>query len=130
MTTPALDDRYGRTSSPAVKRLSWTVLGIIAVLFFGYIAWGQVSSNMKAVSSDGLGYAILDDKTVEVSFQVTAPRGHDVVCALEALDEEFGVVGYSIVSYPASENHAQKFTEEIRTVAPATTGLVSDCWVP
>lgn len=129
MTSPALDDRYGRTASPVKKRLAWGAVGVIALAFFGYLGWTTVASNMNAVSVDDLGYATVDEHTTTVTFQFTAPAGRDVVCAIEALDEEFGAVGYSLVKYPAGEHHAQKHTETVRTVAEATTGFVSGCWV-
>lgn len=129
MTTPELSDRYGRTATRASRKLAWIGVGVLATGFFGYLAWSTVASNMNAVSVDDLGFSVVDENTVAVDFQFTAPAGRDVVCALEALDTEFGVVGYSVVKYPASESHAQKFQAEIRTVAEATTGLVSGCWV-
>ncbi|MGF3053637.1 DUF4307 domain-containing protein [Microbacterium sp. YY-03] len=129
MTSAALDDRYGRTASPMKKRLTWGAVGIVAVAFFGYLGWTTVASNMNAVSVDDLGFSVVDAKTTEVRFQFTAPAGRDVVCAIEALDEEFGAVGYSLVTYPAGEQRSQKHTENVRTVAEATTGFVSGCWV-
>lgn len=129
MTSADLDDRYGRSTSPVRKRLTWGVIGVIAVGFFGYLGWTTVASNMNAVSVDDLGFSVVDEHTTEVRFQFTAPAGRDVVCAIEALDEEFGAVGYSLVTYPAGEHRAQKHTENVRTVAEATTGFVSGCWV-
>lgn len=129
MTSLALDDRYGRTTSPLKKRLTWGAVGIVAVAVVGYFGWTTVASNMNAVSVDDLGFVVIDDNTTAVSFQFTAPAGRDVVCAIEALDEEFGAVGYSLVTYPAGDHRAQKHNENIRTVAEATTGFVSGCWV-
>jgi hypothetical protein len=57
------------------------------------------------------------------------PIGRDVACALEAQDEEHGVVGWKIIEIAASEQHTRAFRESIPTVAEATTGLVNSCWV-
>ena len=70
-----------------------------------------------------------DARTVVIDFQVTAPAGRDVACALEALDADHGVVGWRIVQLPASDQPARAFRESIPTVALATTGLVNACWV-
>ena len=129
MTSPELDDRYGRTASPMAKRLRWGVVGLVAVVFFGYIGWTTVVSNMNAVSVDDLGYEVVDENTTQVHFQFTAPEGRNVVCAIEALDEEFGAVGYRLVEYPAGKQRGQKHSETVRTVGEATTGFVSGCWV-
>ena len=64
-----------------------------------------------------------------LGFQITAPRGAAVACALEAQDEEHGVVGWRVVELPASDLHARAFREVIPTTAPATTGFVNSCWV-
>lgn len=129
MTSPALDDRYGRKTSRRTKLVGWGLVGAIALGFFGYLGYTTVVSNMNKVSVDDLGFTVVDRNTVNIAFQFTAPRGRDVVCAMEALDEDFGVVGYQLVKYPGSDSHAQKLSADIKTVATATTGLVSGCWV-
>ena len=70
-----------------------------------------------------------DQYAVEVRFQISGVAGKDIACAIEALDEEFGVVGWKVVEIPASEEHTRAFSEQVRTVAEATTGLVNSCWV-
>ena len=62
-------------------------------------------------------------------FQVTAPAGAAFACALEALDEEFGVVGWRVVEYRAIGGELAGLRETVPTVARATTGLVNSCWV-
>jgi hypothetical protein len=47
---------------------------------------------------------------------------------VEALDEEFGVVGWKIVEIPATDTHMQQLSATVPTVAEATTGLVNSCW--
>ena len=44
------------------------------------------------------------------------------------LDEEFGIVGWRVVEYPASTTITRAFVETIPTVATATTGTVHSCW--
>jgi hypothetical protein len=51
-----------------------------------------------------------------------------VHCIVEAQDEEFGIVGWRLVTYPGSE-HSRAFTEHVPIVSAATTGLVNSCWV-
>jgi hypothetical protein len=130
MTTQAeLDDRYGRTARPARRRLLWGALIAVAALGIGWLGWTSVSNSLEAVSVDGLGYEVRDEHTVEVSFQLTAPEGRSVACAVQALDKEFGVVGWKIVQYEGDGDHRMRQTETVPTVAEATTGLVESCWV-
>lgn len=130
MTTQAqLDDRYGRTRDPKRRRIAWIAVIAAAALIVGWFGWSTVAKNMEAVGVDGLGYEVRDAHTVEVSFQFTAPQDRSVACAVQALDEGFGVVGWRIVQYEPGDGHHQRHVETVPTVAEATTGLVETCWV-
>ena len=127
-TQDMLDERYGRTSSP---RRRWTigiVVGVAAVLV-GLFAWMTVAGTLDDVDIDTTGFTVEDQRSVSIAFQISVPEGRAVACALEAQDEDHGIVGWKIVEYPASELRARAFREAIPTTAEATTGLVSDCWV-
>ncbi len=125
-TARELDERYGRTGR---RRLPWIVGGVAATAVVVAFGWMTVSTTMDAVDADDLGFEVVDEHSVTVHFQVTAPRGSGIVCAVEAQDEEFGVVGWKIVEIAATERHAQALSVTVPTVAMATTGLVNTCWV-
>ncbi|WP_101846815.1 DUF4307 domain-containing protein [Zhihengliuella sp. ISTPL4] len=127
MTTALpLDERYGRTRR---GRWPWWVAGAVAVVLVAVFGWFTVSQSMNSVDADDLGFELVDEHAVDVRFQVTGVQGKDVVCVLEALDEEFGVVGWKVVELPAGDAHSLTRAERIPTVAEATTGLVNTCWV-
>ncbi len=129
MTTQhMLDERYGRVRTP---RRRWAIgvaiaIGAAVVVLF---AWFAVSGTLDDVDVDTTGFEVVDDRSVTLTFQVTPPAGRSFACAIEAQDEEHGVVGWRIVEYPASEVHARAFQEVIPTTAEATTGFVDSCWV-
>ncbi|MGM1017565.1 MAG: DUF4307 domain-containing protein [Actinomycetota bacterium] len=125
-TALELDERYGRGRR---RRLPWVIGGLLAVLVVVAASWMTIAGSIDSVDADDLGYEVVDQHTVTVRFQVTAPQDRDLVCALEALDVEFGIVGWKIVEIPASSGHTQTLAEDIPTVAEATTGLVNSCWV-
>ncbi|GAA5028992.1 DUF4307 domain-containing protein [Microbacterium fluvii] len=127
-TQQKLDDRYGRRS-PARTRWTLGIVGAIAAVVVVLFAWMTVAAAMDDVSADATGFHIVDQHSATISFQITAPPGRTVACALEAQDVEHGVVGWKIVEFAASEQHARAFEETIPTVAEATTGLVNSCWV-
>ncbi|MCT2086457.1 DUF4307 domain-containing protein [Microbacterium enclense] len=131
MTTQTmLDDRYGRTRSPRRRILLWSIVGVVAVGLTGMLGWTTVANSLGSVTAIDTGYTVVDAETVTVSFQITAPVGEPVACAIEAQDEEHGTVGWRVVEYAASADHTRAFTEEIPTLALATTGFVNSCWVP
>lgn len=127
-TQDMLDERYGRTSSP---RRRWTIGIVVAIaaVLVGLFAWMTIADSVDDISVDTTGFTVEDPRSVTLAFQISVPEGRTVACALEAQDEDHGVVGWKIVQYPASDVHARAFRESIPTTAKATTGLVSDCWV-
>jgi len=133
MTSPAtsalLDDRYGRTTTRS-RRAWWIVVGVLAAALVGYLAWSTVARSMDSVDVDTTGFHSVDAHGITVDFQVTLRAGEPLACALEAQDTEHGVVGWRVVEYPADEAHTRRFSETIPTVALATTGLVTSCWIP
>lgn len=130
MTTQAqLDERYGRARRPALTRALWIGGIAAAVAVVGAASWMTVAATMNDVGVDDLGFRVPDERSVEVSFQFTAPPGRDVACVIEALDDDFGIVGWKVFEYPAVESHAQRHTVTVPTVAEATTGLVNSCRV-
>ncbi|MFC7789885.1 DUF4307 domain-containing protein [Microbacterium sp. MAHUQ-60] len=127
MTTPReLDERYGRT---APRRLPWIIGGIITVAIIVAFGWMTVARGMNAVDAADIGFTVTDAHSVDLRFQYTAPAGSDVVCVVQALDEEFGIVGWKVLELPAVEQHTRAVDVRIPTVAAATTGLVKSCWV-
>ncbi|MBW8764387.1 MAG: DUF4307 domain-containing protein [Microbacterium sp.] len=125
-TAQELDERYGRTRR---KRAPWVIAIIIAVVGVGAFAWMTATREMQSVDADDLGFDLVDSHTVTVRFQLTGVQGKDVACVVEALDEEFGIVGWKVVEIPAGEEHSQAISATVPTVVEATTGLVNTCWV-
>jgi hypothetical protein len=125
-TALELDERYGRTRR---RRLPWVIGIVLVVVVVAAFGWMTITQSMNSVDVDDLGYEVVDEHSVTVAFQITGSGGRDVVCALQALDEQFGVVGWKIVEIPATGSDQQRFTERVPTVAEATTGLVNSCWV-
>ncbi len=102
----------------------------VAAVVVGVFGWWTWQGSADTVDVTGTGYHLVDDHSVTVSFQISAPVNRPVHCIVEAQDEEFGIVGgWRLVSYPASDTHMRAFTEHVPIVAPATTGLVNSCWV-
>ena len=129
MTQQMLDERYGRTRSKRRRFAGWAVVALLAAALIGFVGWGVVARSIDAVDVDDTAFDVPDAHEVSVTFQITSPPGRAIACALEAQDEEHGIVGWRIVEYAASDQHARAFTERIPTVALATTGLVNSCWV-
>ena len=46
-----------------------------------------------------------------MSWTLSVPPGNETACIVQALDEDFTVVGWKVVEIPASEQHLRTFTE-------------------
>ncbi|MFB7893865.1 DUF4307 domain-containing protein [Microbacterium sp. NPDC056044] len=127
-TEDMLDERYGRRRSPA---RGWIIgVGVaVAVAAVGLFGWTTVQSSLNSVEANTTSFEVVDEHSVTLGFQISSPPGAAVACAIEAQDQEHGVVGWRVVELPASELHARAFREAIPTTALATTGFVNQCWV-
>ncbi|MDQ1121698.1 DUF4307 domain-containing protein [Microbacterium trichothecenolyticum] len=129
-TQDLLDERYGRTRSPRRRIVGWSIVAVLALGATGFLGWTTVANSLGSVTATDTGFTVENDRSVSATFQITAPVGEPVACALEARDEEHGTVGWRVVEYPASDQHSRAFTEKIPTLSLATTGFVNACWVP
>ncbi len=132
MTNPTsqalLEERYGRSRSRSFdKRFAWIIGGVLVLagLVFVFFGGWQQGTN---IDFQELHYTVVDDSRVEIDIQVTAPPKATVICALEALSTSHGTVGWKIITVPESNERTRRFTGTLVTTAPATTGLVRDCW--
>ncbi|MRH28661.1 DUF4307 domain-containing protein [Microbacterium sp. SYP-A9085] len=128
-TQQMLDERYGRTRSLRSRVTAGVAIGAVAAGAVGFMVWSSFASSADAVDAVATGYQVVDARTVRLDFQLTAPVGSAIVCVLEADDTDHGVVGWKVVSLPASTSHTHAYAETIPTVGEATTGLVNTCWV-
>ncbi|MEN2740095.1 DUF4307 domain-containing protein [Microbacterium sp. X-17] len=129
MTQTMLDERYGRTRSRRRRLIGWGIVALLVIAGGVWLVWITLGNSANSIDSADTGFTIDGPHSTTLSFQLTAPPGTGITCVLEADDEQHGIVGWRIVSYPPSDAHTQAFTETIPTVALATTGLVNACWV-
>jgi hypothetical protein len=125
-----LDERYGRGRHGRRRLFAWITVGVLALAATGALAWSTVSTAAADVDADVLGFRLVDEHTTTVSFQITGHSGREIACAVEALDEDFGVVGWKVVVYPPSGEQTRAYDVSVPTLGLATTGLVNSCWLP
>lgn len=123
-----LDERYGKGRKRTLdKRLGWVVGGAAMLTGLAFVLFGGWQQG-KDLEFKDLHYSVVDDSTVSVDVQVTAPASATVVCALEALSTSHGTVGWKQVTIPPGDERTRRFTATMITTSPATTGRVRDCW--
>jgi hypothetical protein len=131
VTEVDLDARYGRNPG-ARRRTRWIAIGAaiaFALVFAAWLWWGGVLGAPARLEVRDMGHEIVAADVVSVTWQLTTPPGATSSCAVQALNESFGIVGWKVVELPAADVPTRSFTVELRTAEPAVTGLIYRCWL-
>jgi len=134
VTDPAsqalLDERYGRGRKRSFdKRFAWIAGGALVLAGLAFVLFGGWQQGSDLEFKD-LHYSVISDSAVEVDVQVTAAADAEIVCAIEALSESHGTVGWKLVTLPSGDERTRRFESTVVTTSPATTGRVRSCWEP
>ena len=126
-----LRERYGNT--PRERRkvvISLWMAGVVAaIILVCWVIWGGLADGRGRIDQRVLGYSVTDASTVEVDFELTAPRESTVYCPVQAMNEKFAIVGWKLLEIGPSEDPTRRFTEPVVTSEEAVTGLLGTCWV-
>jgi len=115
---------------PAPGTTRWWVIGTIGCAVGIAIAvWLGLASTVGQVSWTDIGYHVVDDGRVDVSYDVHRPSGKAVTCEVRALDSHFGTVGSVTVHVPAAGPDSVHRQTTVRTTSRAVTGVVQTCSV-
>ena len=131
MVDTRVEERYGRTDADRRRRL---VLGIGAALgvllvVAAWVVWVGLFSPSASLEVRDTGYVTRSDDTVDIRFEITTEPGTPVSCALQALTEQFAIVGWKVVELTPGETRTRSFVENVRVTEPAVTGLIYRCWL-
>jgi hypothetical protein len=128
VTDPALDARYGRRP-PLSRRARWGAIVVAAAVVLAGGVWFVVGSLGAALETNDIGHKVNDQYSVTVNFELSVPPGSATSCALQAQNEQHGIIGWKIVDIPPSDRFTRSFTQTVRTAERAFTGLIYRCWL-
>jgi hypothetical protein len=131
MTQGSVAERYGRTDAARRRRLTIGVAAAagVALVVIAWVVWVGLFAPSASLETRDTGYLTRDDASVDIRFEVTVEPGTPVSCALQALNAEFGIVGWKIVELPGDSARTRAFVENVRVTEPAVTGLIYRCWL-
>jgi len=112
---------------PPHTRRWWVVGTLGCALGVAFAVWWGVAGTSTGISYQDIGYHVIDDRTVDVTFEVVRPPRTRVTCLLQALDARFGSVGSAQVAVPVSSSSTVQRTARLRTTTRAVTGIVKVC---
>ena len=84
-------------------------------------------ANYNPVQSQDIGFSVKDPTQVILDFELTKPMDSVAICSLEALNEQFGQVGYKTIEIGPQETSKVRLSVSINTTELATTALVDEC---
>lgn len=138
MTDSAVAERYGRSPVDRRRRVLLAVVAAAAVLavVLAWVVWVGLFSPAAGLETRDTGYSgpggrplTADDTSVDIRFEVTTEPGTPVSCALQALNEQFAIVGWKVVDLAPGNDRTRAFVENVRVTEPAVTGLIYRCWL-
>ncbi|MEX5294579.1 DUF4307 domain-containing protein [Kocuria sp. CPCC 205268] len=131
-----LSDRYGAPRRE--RRLGprgWIGLAVLATLLAGIFAVWVVTARQGAPTFKDIGFEVVSEARATADFELTKRPEDVVTCAVQALNEEYAVVGWTEVtvgSVPAErlgDGGTSSHRASLRTTNLATTAVVDSCWI-
>ena len=131
MDADTIAARYGRTPDRLrrTRLLAIVAAAGVLVVVVAWVVWAGLLGPQAGLGTRDLGYALQDDSTIQVRYELTVDAERTTSCAVQALNSDFGIVGWKVVEIPASDQMTRQFTETLRTSEPAVTGLIYRCWL-
>ena len=128
-TTPdSLAERYGAPSRSR-RTVVAVVAGAVAVLFLGWLAWATVFHADPAVSSQEIGYEVVDDHLAKVKVRIEyGDEPVDATCSLRAIAHDKSVVGET--SFTPDPDAGPVHEVQVKTERRATTVEWLGCTAP
>ncbi|YAL82719.1 DUF4307 domain-containing protein [Dermacoccaceae bacterium W4C1] len=112
---------------PTGRNLMWWVIGTVGVAIGVVLAtiWGV--SATRGVSWESAGHHVVDDRTIQVRYNVIDGDRQPIECTVRALASDHSVVGRTTVTFPASKYDSTRHVTVVKTTHRATTGEVEGC---
>lgn len=121
-----MHERYGQ--KPPASRSRMILVAILGIAFLTTVVAIVTALTYNPVQFRDLSFRTSEWST-EVEFEVTKPPAETAICELQALNEQFAVVGFRAIELGPATDAVNRYTVTLNTTHLATTGLVADCWL-
>jgi hypothetical protein len=132
VTTPARpglpEGRYGAPARTGRRPGVIVAIVAVAVVVLAWILWVVIDSRSPVQWTD-VGFDIVSNQQVDVTYDVHKDQDATVTCTLRALDRAKGQVGFTTVVIGPADSETTRRTDTVRTSALAVTGFVHGCVV-
>jgi hypothetical protein len=90
-----LATRYGKRAK--LSKVSWRWISAVGITLMAIGVLFASMANYNPVQSQDIGFSVKDPTQVILDFELTKPIDAVAVCSVEALNEQFGQVGYKVI---------------------------------
>lgn len=124
-------ERYGVTPERRRWTRAWGILGGAgtAAVLIAWLWWAGLAQPTAQFEARDLGWEATGEREISVQFELSVDPGTDMSCAVQALNAQYGIVGWVIADIPASTDRTRVFEQRVRTSETAVTGLLYRCWL-
>ncbi len=121
-----LAQRYG-TKPKNPKRDRLAIIGTFVVALVVFVTWAiaVTAENSGRPTGNLLSFNVESDWLVTVEISAENNRSREVICQVEALAQDYEVIGYKEVLVGKGEKLVKT---SVNTVEPAVSAVVKDCW--
>jgi hypothetical protein len=125
-----LNERYGRTVNRRRRNLIFAIGfgAAIVIVFAAWAVWGGLFVPGASIDTEDVGNSRVSANQILVRWEISENPGTRAECAVQALDQNFGIVGWKIVTVPPSQQSSRTLSTIVRTAQPAVSGLIYLCW--
>jgi hypothetical protein len=126
-----LNARYGRTTNRRRRNLILAISfgGAIAIVFAAWAIWVGLFQPSASIEFTDVGNTAVSANKISVKWELSVNSGAKTECAIQALDQNFGIVGWKIVTLAPSATRSRTFTRVVQTAQPAVSGNIYQCWL-
>ncbi|MFI7580350.1 DUF4307 domain-containing protein [Kocuria kalidii] len=131
-----LRNRYGASRHEhRIGPRGWIGIVLAVTLLTAVFAVWVVLARQSAPTFKDIGFEVVSEARATADFELTKRPEDVVTCAVQALNQEYAVVGWAEVTVGSvpedrlSDAGTSSHRAAVRTTNLATTAVVDSCWV-
>jgi hypothetical protein len=117
----------GRYGERRTSRVLVACLVVVATALVGWLLWAALAAATPDTRSSLISFRVLDDRRVQVQFEVIAEKASAVTCTLQARDATGEVVGVTRVGIPPGRQDRRQVKALIGTRNRAANASIAGC---
>lgn len=126
------ENRRARARKPLTRGRIFVIslASILSISFFAFAITSTIAGSRQVKTQD-ISFEVVSDQQVDFRFTVTTPAEltSPATCGVQALNQQFAIVGYKEVALPAKTKAGEVISVTINTTELAVSSLVDYCWL-